>query len=163
MSQCPCGSGKEFSDCCEPFIKGDQLPETAEQLMRSRYSAYATEQIDYIHETLHPAHRADHDRQAARRWAAESDWLGLEILSTEAGKAQDDKGVVEFRATYREKGLTRQLHEISQFSKLDGRWYYVDGEMPKPTTVRNTVKVGRNDPCPCGSGKKYKKCCGAAA
>ena len=158
---CPCGSGKTYADCCEPFISGQALPQTAEQLMRSRYSAYANVNMDYLHETLHPDHRQDHDREAARKWAEESDWLGLTIIATEQGQAGDDAGSVEFRASYREKGRNHVLHEISQFQKLEGRWYYVDGQHPKPATVRKDQKVGRNDPCPCGSGKKYKKCCGA--
>jgi len=159
--QCPCGSGQEYADCCQPFIEGTALPETAERLMRSRYSAYATVNVDYLHETLHPAHREDHDTTAARRWAEQSEWLGLEIIHTEQGGKDDEQGIVEFRANYREKGAVRGLHEISNFSKLDGRWYYVDGEMPRPKTVKVDNKVGRNDPCPCGSGKKFKKCCGA--
>lgn len=161
MSQCPCGSGQDFAQCCEPYINGDALPDTAEKLMRSRYSAYATVNMDYLHQSLHPDHQADHDVNGARKWAANSDWLGLEIIATEAGGPDDSNGIVEFRANYREKGTIRQLHEISRFEKVDGRWTYVDGQMPKPETVRLDKKVGRNDPCPCGSGKKYKKCCGA--
>ena len=161
MDQCPCGSGLEYAECCEPFIKGDKLPETAEKLMRSRYSAYATINVDYLHSTLHPDHQADHDVNAARKWAADSDWLGLEIISTAEGGEDDATGIVEFRANYREKGKNKALHEVSRFEKVDGRWTYVDGEMPRPETIVNTRKVGRNDPCPCGSGKKYKKCCGA--
>lgn len=160
MSLCPCGSGLEYSACCEPYISGDNLPETAEQLMRSRYSAYATVNVDYLHHSLHPDHQSDHDVNAARKWAADSDWIGLEIVSTAAGGKDDETGIVEFKASYRENGKVRQLHEISRFEKVEGRWSYVDGEMPKPQTVRNETKVGRNDPCPCGSGKKFKKCCG---
>jgi len=159
--KCPCGSGLDYSACCEPFIKGESEPETAEKLMRSRYTAYATVNVDYLHASLHPDHQADHDLNAARKWAADSDWLGLEILSTTAGDEGDETGVVEFKASYREKGKVRQLHEISRFQKVNGRWTYVDGEMPRPKTVRIETRVGRNDPCPCGSGKKYKKCCGA--
>ena len=161
MDQCPCGSGLEFAQCCEPFIKGEKLPETAEKLMRSRYSAYATVNVEYLHSTLHPEHQSDHDVNAARKWAADSDWLGLEVISTSEGGENDEKGIVEFRANYREKGKNKSLHEISRFEKVDGRWTYVDGDLPRPETIVNTQKVGRNDPCPCGSGKKYKKCCGA--
>jgi len=160
MSLCPCGSGLEYSACCEPYISGDSLPETAEQLMRSRYSAYATVNVDYLHNSLHPDYQSDHDVNAARKWAADSDWMGLEIVSTAAGGKDDETGIVEFKASYRENGKVHQLHEISRFEKVEGRWTYVDGEMPKPQTVRNETKVGRNDPCPCGSGKKFKKCCG---
>ncbi len=161
MSECPCGSGRPYESCCQPFHQGEQSPETAEQLMRSRYSAYVKGEIDYIHNTLHPDHRDDHDLEAARKWSLDSQWLGLEIVATEQGGAEDQTGVVEFKANYRDRGGLRQAHEVSQFEKVAGNWVYVDGEMPKPETVRNAAKkVGRNEPCPCGSGKKYKKCCG---
>ncbi len=161
MSDCYCGSGKQYSECCELNIKGESVPETAEALMRSRYSAYVVGEIDYIHSTLHPDHRADHDLDAARKWSRDSEWLGLEIISTSNGGKDDSTGVVEFKAGYRDKSGTHYAHEVSQFEKIDGKWVYVDGEMPKTETFRNKEKkVGRNDPCPCGSGKKYKKCCG---
>ena len=68
---------------------------------------------------------------------------------------------MEFTATYKERGLVKPHHEISRFSRVDGQWYYVDGELVKPATEqRQRPKVGRNEPCPCGSGRKYKKCCG---
>ncbi len=161
MSECPCGSGESYEVCCAPFHKGEQFPATAEQLMRSRYCAYVVGEIDYIHTTLHPDHRSDHDLAAAKKWSRDSDWLGLEVITTESGGVEDQTGVVEFKANYRDRGGIRQAHEVSRFERVDGHWVYVDGEMPKPETVRNEGgKVGRNDPCPCGSGKKYKKCCG---
>ncbi len=160
MQECPCGSSLGYDDCCAPLIAGDKPAATAEALMRSRYSAYVVGDIDYLGETLHPAHRDDHDAAATRRWAAESDWLKLEIGSVEDGGENDDVGMVEFTATFREKGVVRSHHEFSNFSKKGGRWYYVDGKMESPGTyVHAEPKVGRNDPCPCGSGKKYKKCC----
>jgi SEC-C motif domain protein len=129
--------------------------------MRSRYSAYVIGAIDYLHETLHPDYRSDHDQAATRRWAEESIWLGLEILATEKGGEGDEDGIVEFVAGYKEKGMARRYHERSRFRREGERWYYVDGEVQRPGTyVQEHVKVGRNDPCPCGSGKKYKKCCG---
>ena len=83
------------------------------------------------------------------------------MVSTEAGCEEDQQGVVEFIATFKEKGVTRRHHEKSRFEKQDGRWYFVDGELVlAKTQVNEGPKVGRNDPCPCGSGKKYKKCCG---
>jgi SEC-C motif-containing protein len=130
--------------------------------MRSRYSAYLERAIDYLGETLHPAHRADWDREATRRWAQDAEWLGLEIVSTERGQPGDDEGWVEFIARFREDGKDRVHRERSRFVLHEGRWYYVDGEMPRPQTQRHAgPRVGRNDPCPCGSGRKYKKCCGA--
>ena len=129
--------------------------------MRSRYSAYAVGAVDYLGETLHPEHRSDWDRDATARWAEQSTWLGLEVVDTQAGGSDDQQGVVEFIARFVEKGQPKQHRERSRFEKHQGRWFYVEGEVPRPQTQRHeTPKVGRNDPCPCGSGKKYKKCCG---
>ncbi len=161
MSQCYCGSGKDFSDCCEPVLNGSSQAETAEALMRARYSAFAAQQAEFLHESLHPDHRHDHDLAATRKWAENSQWLGLEIVAVEAGGLNDDAGQVEFIATYKESGLVHPYHELSNFRKLDGVWYYLDGDLVLPKTeTRTQPKVGRNAPCPCGSGKKYKKCCG---
>lgn len=161
MENCPCGSGKAFDACCGPILNGSAKAETAEALMRSRYSAYVVGNIDYLGDSLHPNHKNDWDKEATRVWANDSEWLGLEIRSTEAGSAGDDEGYVEFLATFTEQGTPRVHHEMSYFKKEHGVWYYVNGDMPKPVTQRNEEpKVGRNDPCPCGSGKKYKKCCG---
>lgn len=161
MSKCYCGSEEDFSNCCGPVLDGSSPAETAEALMRARYSAFATQRAEFLHESLHPEHRDDHDVAATRRWAENSQWLGLEIVAVEAGGPDDGEGTVEFIATFKERGLVRPYHELSNFRKLDGNWYYVDGDLMKPKTeTRSQPKVGRNDPCPCGSGKKYKKCCG---
>lgn len=159
---CPCGSKSPYADCCEPYLTGRAATPTAEKLMRSRYSAYVVGAIDYLGETLHPSHRTDWDREATRRWADDAAWLGLEILKTENGRETDSEGIVEFIASYREQGVDRAHRERSVFRRHGGRWYYVEGEGPKPQPQRNVgAKIGRNDPCPCGSGKKYKRCCGA--
>lgn len=162
MTSRPCGSGRDYDSCCQPFVEGEALPPTAESLMRSRYSAYVNHAIDYLGETLHPHHRADWDREATRRWSDNAVWQGLEIVDTEAGGEGDAEGVVEFIARFEDHGRATQHRERSRFQLFEGRWYYVDGETPRPKTQRlETPKVGRNDPCPCGSGKKFKKCCGA--
>jgi SEC-C motif-containing protein len=162
MQTCPCGSGQSFSDCCEPVISGTRAAATAEALMRARYSAYASGRLEFLGESLHPEHRKDYDPEATRRWARDSSWLSLEIRSTDGGGVDDQEGRVEFVASYREKGAIHRHHEVSQFLKLDGTWYFVDGTLQKPETQTRVVpKVGRNDPCPCGSGKKFKKCCGS--
>lgn len=161
MTSCHCGSGQSLTECCAPFINGVALPPTAEALMRSRYSAYVEHAIDYLGDTLHPDHRSDWDSNATRRWSDAAEWLGLEIVSTEQGQPGDAEGWVEFIASYKEQGSVKRHHERSRFALHQGRWYYVDGDVPKPQTQRNVEpKVGRNDPCPCGSGKKFKKCCG---
>jgi len=161
MSECPCGSGLAYADCCQPVITGQRPAATAEQLMRARYSAYDQGVITFLGDSLHPGHKDDWDEAATRRWAERADWLGLEIVATEQGGEDDDQGVVEFIAGYREDGVARRHHEISRFARHEGRWYYVEGSTPAVQTRRLEVpKVGRNDPCPCGSGRKYKKCCG---
>ena len=159
MSNCYCGSAATYSDCCEPIVNGSQPAESAEQLMRARYSAYVGAQMDFVFETTHPDHREDYDHAGTKEWAESSEWLGLEIIETKQGKQADDTGEVEFIARFKEKGVPREHHENAQFIKNDGRWYFTEGVMVKsrPITV---VKTGRTDPCSCGSGLKYKKCCG---
>ena len=161
MYDCHCGSGQAFDACCGPILRGERPAPTAEALMRARYSAYVEGAIDFLGDSLHPGHRADWDRDATRRWAEQSRWLGLEIRNIEAGAEQDEEGRVEFLARFEEQGNERLHHENSLFRRHDGRWHYVSGDLPKPRTLRHAEpRVGRNDPCPCGSGKKYKKCCG---
>ena len=162
MEICPCGSGQAYTDCCKPLIDGSRPAATAEALMRSRYSAYVKTQIDYIYETTHATQRSRFNRQESLAWSRNTDWQSLEILRTEGGGESDESGVVEFIARYREKDKAVKHHEVADFARVDGRWYFVDGQAPKPVqAVRQGPKIRRNDPCPCGSGKKYKKCCGS--
>ncbi len=156
---CPCGSGIALSECCGPLLVGDKHAASAEQLMRSRYSAYVLNNDKYLASTWHPSMRSpdisDDDQQ-------KPDWLGLEIVNTVAGKPDDTEGTVEFIARFKIDNQAGRLHEKSQFIKEEGRWYYLDGESqeaPPPKTVTKKEKIGRNEPCPCGSGKKYKRCC----
>lgn len=158
---CPCGLDALYTECCGPLIKGERHAKTAEALMRSRYSAYTQVEMDYILSTTHPDQREDYDEANSRKWAAESEWYGLEIVSTEAGGEEDNDGVVEFIAKYAQKRMRHSHHERATFSKIEGQWYFEDGEIVAPKPIkRETPKVGRNEPCPCGSGKKFKKCCG---
>jgi SEC-C motif-containing protein len=162
MEYCPCGSEKPYENCCEPMISGRQAAGTAEALLRSRYSAFVKNQIQYIVDTIHPEKRKGFDVQSIEKWARESQWLRLEILDTEAGGEKDSDGKVEFIAHYIENGKEAEHHERAQFKKADDRWYFFDGSAPTAAPfVRPTPKIGRNDPCPCGSGKKFKKCCSA--
>ncbi|MEM9191542.1 MAG: YchJ family protein, partial [Myxococcota bacterium] len=162
MTPCPCGSGMALAKCCQPYIDGDAIPKTAEALMRSRYTAYAIGDTSYVIATHDPETRGDLDEDAVRQWSEEAVWLGLEILGTEKGGERDDVGVVEFVCAYEERGKARRHRERSDFRRRDGRWYFRDGEVEgQEPEVRAAPKVGRNDPCPCGSGKKYKKCHGA--
>jgi SEC-C motif-containing protein len=161
MNICPCGSNAAYDACCGPLIKGERSAETAEQLMRSRYSAYVKHEIAYLGSSLHPDHRADFNEKSTRAWAEGAEWRGLEILQTVGGGPEDNEGKVEFIASFAEKGTTREHHELSTFRKEAGTWYLVSGEtLPVKQVVRDAPKTGRNDPCPCGSGRKFKKCCG---
>lgn len=163
MSSCACKSGKSFESCCGPYISGKADAPTAEALMRSRYTAYATGNIDYIEKTTAPEALSDFDRDGSEKWAKQSEWTGLEIVSTTKGQASDNDGVVEFIAQYTIEGSPISHHEISDFRKEKGHWLFVDGRVVRDPVRNEGPKVGRNDPCPCGSGKKYKKCCGTAA
>jgi len=158
---CPCGSGLPLDACCKPYIDGTSRAPTAEALMRSRYTAYALHDIDYLESTLHGNELRDFDKDGTEKWARDSTWLGLDIVNTTAGAANDKEGSVEFRARYERDGVQHEHHELSLFRKFDGRWLYTGGRGVAPAQFRRDApKTGRNDPCPCGSGKKYKKCCG---
>jgi len=161
VTDCPCCSGVAFASCCEPFLAGTLVPETAEQLMRARYTAHTRVDAAFLVATLHPDNRNEGDEESARRWAAESEWLGLEIVSTKDGGAGDEQGLVEFVARFRDRNREIHAHhELSTFMKVDGRWLFREGYSPEKAPVRrDAARVGRNDPCPCGSGKKFKKCC----
>ena len=147
---CPCGSKKAEQYCCGMYLAGKKQPETAEKLMRSRYTAFCRGDVDYLIDTRHPDKRLS-DRTELAKSIENTQWLGLTIINTQAGKKNDAKGIVEFEAIYRtnEPG---QLHERSQFVKIDGRWFYVDGDI-LPGTVPKP-----KEPCWCGSGKKYRQC-----
>jgi len=150
MPECPCGSGKAYAVCCAPFHHGEAVAPSAEALMRSRYCAYVLRLSAYLAATWHPSSRpASLDISGD-----DTPWQRLVILATEKGGATDSEGVVEFAAYYR----GGQLHERSRFVKEEGQWFYLDGEILPPLAE---TKVGRNGPCPCGSGRKFKKCCGA--
>lgn len=132
---------------------------TAEELMRARYHAYETCDMEFIKESHDPDNTDGIDWAECEKWARESQWLGLEIISTTKGGEDDKDGIVEFKATYIENGKTIVHHERSYFVKKNGVWFYQKW-LPITSTRINENRVGRNDPCPCGSGKKYKKCCG---
>ncbi|MEZ4387846.1 MAG: YchJ family protein [Candidatus Krumholzibacteriia bacterium] len=158
---CPCGSGKSLEACCAPIIAGEQPAATAEALMRARYTAYTQAAVDFLLGSLHPDHREDHDEDGVREWAENSTWHGLEIIRTESGGEDDDLGLVEFACEYTYDDAQRRHHELASFARHDGAWYFVEGSPVKTQPyVREEPKIGRNDPCPCGSGKKFKKCCG---
>lgn len=160
MDLCPCGSNLDYNSCCGPVIAGTRAADTAEQLMRSRYSAYVKKEIPYILASLHPDFRADYDEKSSRAWAENAEWHGITIMNTTKGGTGDSEGEVEFAVSYTERGMKQEHHEKASFRKKDGAWFFTEGKtLPKPV-MRVAPKTGRNDPCTCGSGKKFKKCCG---
>ena len=159
MKACPCGTGKNYSECCEPFIKGTKKAPTAEALMRSRYTAFAVGELDYVEKTHHASTRKELDMEGVRSWATNSEWLSLEIRETDKGLEKDTTGKVEFKCKFIFNGAEQTHHELSTFEKVGDEWFFVDGVMRNNTVKRSEPKIGRNDPCSCGSGKKAKKCC----
>lgn len=159
MEKCVCGSGKDSGNCCIKFISGEKIPLTAEEIMRARYYAYTVHDMDYIMKTHDSETVGSISREILTDWSNSSKWISLDIVSTEKGSETDNDGIVEFIAIYEVDGVTYRHHEKSLFVKKEGKWYY-NSKLPLNDTITNTDKVGRNDACPCGSGKKYKKCCG---
>ena len=126
---CPCGSEKPYLECCGPLHSGAEIAKTAEQLMRSRFSAYAKKEIDYLYETTHPDKRDDNFREEMEAWANRAEFTGLEIIGKKQGRSLDKVGKVEFIAYYRQFGEEKQMHELSRFRRYRGKWHYYDGEI----------------------------------
>lgn len=123
---CPCGDELPLSNCCGRFLAGESYPETAEELMRSRYSAYVLERIDYLRDTLWPKHQPRFDAVATARWAADNHWTGLTVIKVHNGSSVDREGTVLFEARYLAGGQLITHRELSRFRKKAGRWYYVE-------------------------------------
>ena len=122
MKNCYCNSNKSFSECCELYILGNQKAPTPESLMRSRYSSYCVQNIDYILATTHISTRKFHDKQETLTFASQNKWIKLEIVNA-------TETMVEFKAFYIDSNLKSQIHhEKSTFQKEEGSWFYVDGE-----------------------------------
>ena len=130
MKLCACCSGKIYEMCCHVFISGTAHPATAEELMRSRYTAYARCEVSYIIHTTHPSTRNQYNLKAIKEWAASSVWKKLEIISTNKGSAADTIGYVEFKAYYSDsEGQNHIHHEYSTFEKLNANWFFVEGKV----------------------------------
>ncbi|MGL5967463.1 MAG: YchJ family protein [Kluyvera sp.] len=147
---CPCGSALEYSLCCQRYLSGNECAPDPSHLMRSRYCAFVKKDADYLVKTWHPSCQADTFRDNIRSGFADTQWLGLTVFATEEGR-NPDEGFVSFVARFNEGNKNGAIIERSRFLKENGQWYYIDGTRPV---------IGRNDLCPCGSGKKFKKCCG---
>ena len=126
---CPCGSDMNLNECCNLYISGRKNPDTAEGLMRSRYTGYVLKDSEYILKTWHPSSRPkifDLDRENIL-------WEKLEILNCVKGKVSDIEGEVFFRASYEHNGKKYCIQELSRFVKENGIWLYLIGEQSKTT------------------------------
>ena len=156
QNRCFCGSGNTFEQCCKPIIDGTQPAPTAQALMQSRYSAYVIVASQYLIDSTHISQRAKYSKADIEAWAKESHWEKLEIIDCKKGLSDDSVGEVEFKAYYQDSKSTLQIHhEKSIFKQENGNWFYVNG-----TIIPSITIINRNDACACGSGKKFKKCCG---
>ena len=147
---CPCQSGLTYADCCRPLHQGMPAAD-AEKLMRSRYAAFVLQNIDYIIHTTVPAQQPLLDAAALAQWAAQIEWLGLDVLRHDPHVGKHHS-LVEFAAYFAGAGGKRETHhERSAFVLANGRWYFIDPTVPLPSM---------KSACICGSGKKFKHCCG---
>ena len=150
---CPCGLDL-YESCCQPLHSGHKKAETAAQLMRSRYSAFAKHEIDYLVQTTALGQQQALDVKAIAEWSKVNQWLKLDVVQAQE-KRDKNHAQVEFKAHYAAQEQSGQQvhihHEISHFVKQNGMWYFLD-----PTTEQ---QITMKQPCICGSGKKFKQCC----
>jgi SEC-C motif-containing protein len=127
QNSCPCSSGLLFDNCCEPIISGRKAAVTAQELMRSRYTAFTQANVDYLMRSHSAKTRPVKERKSIEKWAKSVVWMGLTIIQAQAGEASDEVGYVEFKAFYIENGQPQQIHEKSLFRRENGKWVYVSG------------------------------------
>ena len=144
MTLCPCQSAKKYSSCCAPIIEGKQSAKTAEQLMRSRYSAFALGNKNYLLDSWHKEFKPE-----SLNLDGSEHWVNLQIIKS-------GTNTVHFKAYSLSGDLVSVLEEKSSFKKVDNQWLYTTGEL----MPAHQYKISRNSGCVCGSGKKFKRCCG---
>lgn len=156
IESCPCASGAAFADCCEPVIKGERESETADELMRARYSAFATGAIEFIVASTHSRTRREVNIQDTTEWSQSSVWHGLEIIETK--NVGDNQAHVSFDAHFTQQGKEQHHREKSLFEREDGKWRFVTGDELKNPTVRyEAPRPGRNEPCPLRFGQEVQE------
>lgn len=146
---CCCGSGNVFSSCCGAIIEDHLEAKTPEALMRSRYSAYVLHNEKHLLRTWDISTRPD-----SVEFDDDTTWLNLQVHCAGIDRENPDKGTVNFTASFLTGGELFTMNERSNFRRRDEHWYYIDGENETVRTV-----VSKKAPCPCGSGKKFKRCC----
>jgi SEC-C motif domain protein len=150
--KCPCGSNNSYDNCCGQFILHHQIPSSALQLMRSRYTAYTQGNISYIQTTMKGSAALNFNVKEAKDWSLKVIWLDLTILGT--SQILDNQATIHFKARYIENNQLCFLKEKSIFEKFDSKWYYTSG-----TPTFSQKAISKNGLCPCGSNKKFKRCC----
>lgn len=159
-SLCPCGLNQKLDNCCGPIIAGDNQANSPEQLLRSRYVAYSTGNIKYIEKTMKGSAAKDFNAESAKIWAESITWLSLDVKRSFLDPKDPTKGYAEFSVHFKDQvGKVQRIHEISEFTQIDGQWFYTNEKTPAKSNNSIYNKMGRNELCHCGSGKKYKKCC----
>lgn len=154
---CSCGSGRDFALCCEPVITGKRPAATAEELMRARFTAHVANENKFLHHSYLPTSRQPYVEEPD---AAPLPWTRLVIHSHEP-EVKPNISYVDFTAYFNGDNDTEgALHEKSEFQRINGNWIFARTLRQGPAPTKAAPKVGRNDPCPCGSGKKFKHCCG---
>jgi len=153
---CRCGSHLQYDSCCSVFHEKTKTPKTAESLMRSRFTAYAMQNEAYLLDTWEASKRPEEINFSNENAV----WTKLDIIKTKKGGEKDSKGIVEFKAYYSQEGDEYLMNEISRFTKSSGRWLYLDGLVKSVRKLNEQSRQGKNVPCSCGSGKKFKRCCG---
>ena len=147
---CLCGSSQTYALCCAPYHLGESYPDNAEKLMRSRYCAYVKHNIPYIVNTTVPAQQQGLDQKEMQTWSETTDWVKLEVVNFKE-KVSKIHSQVEFKAYFNHQGQEHHHHELSTFTLIEGKWYFLDPTVEQKTTMKQ--------PCICGSGKKFKQCC----
>jgi len=153
---CLCGSKIDQAGCCTAYHSGTKAAPTAEALMRSRFTAYAIHNEAYLLETWDNTKCPDSVDFSKEE---KVEWTNLHIISQKKGRKKDHKGIVEFKAYYTLNGDEYVINEISRFVKKEGKWFYLDGIIKSIGKVEQQTNQGKNAPCSCGSGKKFKRCC----
>jgi len=153
---CPCGSGQLFESCCEPILSGKRPAANAEELMRARYTAHVRQDFKFLHHSYRATATTPF---VPEEGAPAMQWTKLVVHAHETTDSPD-KSFVDFSAYGTEEGVEKVHHEKAEFLRVNGAWLYNREARLGPAPIKSAgPKVGRNDPCPCGSGKKYKHCC----
>ncbi len=148
---CPCGRLKVYAQCCQPYLDGKMLAPDAESLMRSRYTAYVLNRMDYLEQTSAGPAKQNFDLQSTQTWNKSIKWLGLTVIYQQE---MSDIAKVEFIARFQQQALIDAIHEISDFQRIHNQWFYTGGTW-KPSHKQT---LGLNAACWCGSLKKFKQC-----